>query len=188
MREFGAVLLGAGGVGKSALACRFIQDQFLEGYDPTIEEAHRKVWSVDGEMVQLDVLDTAGAEQFTAITELYIQNASGFVLIFSLTQEASLRDVESLRQQICRVKGMEEKDIPVIVVGTKSDLIHEREVQRSTIQQLGSSWKIPIYETSSKKNLHVQEAFEDLVRQMRKKIPLPKERKRNKRRISCRIM
>ena len=37
MREFNAVVLGAGGVGKSALTCRFVKGVFVETYDPTIE-------------------------------------------------------------------------------------------------------------------------------------------------------
>jgi len=105
MREFNVVVLGAGGVGKSALTVRFIQDVFLENYDPTIEEEYRRIVAVDGIMSQLEVLDTAGAEQFTALNEVYIKSGRGFVLVFSLTQEASLREVDNLRQQIYRIKG-----------------------------------------------------------------------------------
>jgi len=86
----------------------------------------------------------------------------------SLTQETSLREVESLRQQIYRVKG---NKVPIVVVGTKSDLTAEREVQRSYIQELSSSWKLPFYETSAKRNWHVDDVFEDLVRQMRSVYP-----------------
>jgi len=50
MREFNAVVLGAGGVGKSALTVRFMRDEFLENYDPTIQEEYRKTIEVDGEL------------------------------------------------------------------------------------------------------------------------------------------
>ncbi|KAG8213173.1 small GTPase superfamily [Butyriboletus roseoflavus] len=105
MRHYDVVVLGAGGVGKSALTVRFVQDIFLEDYDPTIEEAYRRIVDVDGVKTSLEVLDTAGAEQFTALKELYIKSGQGFVLVFSLIQEASLREVDNLRQQIYRVKG-----------------------------------------------------------------------------------
>ncbi|KIJ23454.1 hypothetical protein M422DRAFT_195893, partial [Sphaerobolus stellatus SS14] len=99
----------------------------------------------------------------------------------SLTQENSLREIESLRQQIYRVKG---KQVPIVVAGTKSDLAAEREVQRSYIQELSSTWKLPFYETSAKRNWHVDEVFEDLVRQMR--AAYPEERlNRKKRRNGC---
>jgi len=84
MREFNVVVLGAGGVGKSALTVRFVRDVFIENYDPTIEEEYRCQINVDGALTALDVLDTAGAEQFTSLNEVYIKSGRGFVLVFSL--------------------------------------------------------------------------------------------------------
>ncbi|KAG6373297.1 small GTPase superfamily [Boletus reticuloceps] len=165
MRHFNVVVLGAGGVGKSALTVRFVQDVFLETYDPTIEEAYRRILDVDGVKASLEVLDTAGAEQFTALKEFYIKSGQGFVLVFSLTQEASLREVNNLRQQIYRVKGGD-ITVPIVVVGTKLDLVAEREVSRSTIQSLVARWGIPFYETSAKRNWHISDVFQGLVKQM----------------------
>lgn len=152
---------------------------------------------------QLEVTDTAGAEQFTALNEFYIKSADGFILVFrcvvkslsqpcalyadsqqpsSLTQETSLREIETLRQQIYRVKGTK---VPIVVVGTKSDLVAEREVQRSYIQELSSTWKLPFYETSAKRNWHVDDVFEDLVRQMRSAYPEEKKVRKVGRRGIC---
>jgi len=72
------VVLGAGGVGKSALTIRFIRDVFVENYDPTIEEQYRRTITVDGQLDMLEVLDTAGAEQFTSLNEVYIKVATSF--------------------------------------------------------------------------------------------------------------
>lgn len=99
---------------------------------------------------------------------------------YSLTQEASLREVESLRQQIYRVKGT---TVPIVVVGTKSDLTAEREVHRTHIQQLSQTWGLPFYETSAKRNWHVDEVFEDLVRQMRAQYPEENKRRKKRRTI-----
>jgi len=177
MREFNAVVLGAGGVGKSALTVRFMRNEFVESYDPTIQEEYRKTVDIDGEMTWLEVLDTAGAEQFTAINELYITAGRGFILVFSLTLEASLREVTSLRQQILRIKG-ENSRVPMVLVGTKLDLTSEREVSRSHIEDLAARWKIPVYETSAKRDWDVSHAFEDLVRQMRQYYPAEERRKK----------
>ncbi|KAH8981583.1 small GTPase superfamily [Lactarius hatsudake] len=180
MREFNAVVLGAGGVGKSALTVRFMRGEFVENYDPTIQEEYRRSIEVDGELTWLEVLDTAGAEQFTALNELYITSGRGFVLVFSLTLEASLREVTSLRQQILRIKG-ESSGIPMVLVGTKLDLTNEREVSSATLQELAARWKIPVYETSAKRDWDVREAFEDLVRQMREYYPVEPPKKKKKR-------
>eukprot|EP00121_Abeoforma_whisleri_P003625 Awhi_evm1s3259 len=58
------VIVGGGGVGKSALTIQFIQCQFVDEYDPTIEDSYRKQSVVDGEAAHLDILDTAGQEEY----------------------------------------------------------------------------------------------------------------------------
>ncbi|KAM6504383.1 Small GTPase superfamily [Amanita muscaria] len=170
IRQFSVLILGAGGVGKSALAVRFVRDTFLENYDPTIEERYRRRTTVDDETSLLDILDTAGADQFVSSNELSIRSSHGFVLVFSLTQEASLKEVDNLRELLYRIKGSD-NSIPIVVVATKLDLSNEREVQRSTIQALANRWAIPFYETSAKRDWHVTDVFEDLLRQMRKQCP-----------------
>ncbi|KAK0495342.1 P-loop containing nucleoside triphosphate hydrolase protein [Armillaria luteobubalina] len=188
MRKFNVVVLGAGGVGKSALTVRYIRDVFIDYYDPTIEESYRRDVHLDGQLSTLEILDTAGAEQFTSLNEVYIQAGLGFVLVFSLTQEASLKEVDHLRQQIYGIKGGD-TDIPIVVVGTKLDLVNEREVQKGYIQDLANRWEHPFYETSAKRNWHVSDVFEDLLRQMRKKYPHATPKKRPKRgKDSCIVM
>lgn len=77
--------------------------------------------------------------------------------------------------------------IPIVVVGTKLDLVNEREVHRSTIQSLSSQWDLPFYETSAKRNWHATEVFEELLRQMRICYPDP-HRKKKKRASGCVVM
>ncbi|KAK0223057.1 P-loop containing nucleoside triphosphate hydrolase protein [Armillaria fumosa] len=194
MRKFNVVVLGAGGVGKSALTVRYIRDVFIDYYDPTIEEAYRRDVHLDGQLSTLEILDTAGAEQFTSLNEVYIQASQRIVifdmvlLVRSLTQEASLKEVDHLRQQIYGIKGGD-TDIPIVVVGTKLDLVNEREVQKGYIQDLANRWEHPFYETSAKRNWHVSDVFEDLLRQMRKKYPHETPKKRPKRgKDSCIVM
>ncbi|EFR00954.1 hypothetical protein MGYG_03956 [Nannizzia gypsea CBS 118893] len=73
-REYHIVVLGAGGVGKSCLTAQFVQNIWIESYDPTIEDSYRKVLAVDGRPCLLEILDTAGTEQFTAMR--YTQRTS----------------------------------------------------------------------------------------------------------------
>lgn len=185
MREYEVVVLGAGGVGKSALTVRFVNDSFLEHYNPTIEEQYRREIVVDGETIALEILDTAGAEQFTALNEVYITSGHGFLLVFSLTHEASLHDLDNIRQQILHIKNGE-RDVPIVLVGTKMDLYNEREVSRQAIQDLATSWNIPYFETSAKKNWNIQEVFQNLTNQMKARYPdAPPKRRRKK---ECVIM
>jgi Ras-related protein Rap-1A len=61
--------------------------------------------------------------------------------------------------------------VPIVAVGLKSDLLDEREVDAATIDTLSTQWDIPFYEASAKLNWHVDDVFDDLVRQLRQKYP-----------------
>ncbi|KAA0190422.1 Ras protein Ral-A [Fasciolopsis buskii] len=54
------IMVGSGGVGKSALTLQFMYDEFIEDYEPTKADSYRKKYVLDGEEVQIDILDTAG--------------------------------------------------------------------------------------------------------------------------------
>ena len=51
MKDYKIVVLGSGGVGKSALTVQFVQNIFVEKYDPTIEDSYRKQVEVEGTQV-----------------------------------------------------------------------------------------------------------------------------------------
>ena len=69
MREYKIVVLGSGGVGKSALTVQFVQGIFVEKYDPTIEDSYRKQVEVDGQQCMLEILDTAGTVRLMKLTK-----------------------------------------------------------------------------------------------------------------------
>ena len=125
MGEYKVVVMGSGGVGKSALTIQFVQGTFTEKYDPTIEvswsqfiwktekvvkfdawqDFYRKNMYVGDEPVTLEILDTAGTEQFASMRDLYIRNGQGFILVFSIINSQTFREVLNLHQQILRAKG-----------------------------------------------------------------------------------
>lgn len=77
----------------------------------------------------------------------------------------------------------------MVVVGTKLDLVSEREVLRGTIESLSRELGVPFYETSAKRNWHVTDVFEDLLREMRRYYPADPLKKRKKRlSVPCMIM
>ncbi|KAJ6497317.1 small GTPase superfamily [Mycena sanguinolenta] len=143
----------------------------MKSYDPTyfcVENYYRQIM-VDGEPSSLSVLDTAGAEQFTPSLNVYIKPGHGFVLVSGLAQQSSLDQVNNLRKQIYWLNDVQ---VPVVVAATENDHANGREVPAPTLESLSSEWDIPFYETSAKHNLHVNDVFEDLVRQMRRRYSL----------------
>lgn len=164
MREFKVVVLGSGGVGKSALTVQFVSGCFMEKYDPTIEDFYRKEIEVDNSPCVLEILDTAGTEQFASMRDLYIKNGQGFVVVYSLTNHQTFEDIRSMKDLITRVKGQER--VPILLVANKVDLEHQREVQTVEGQTLANSWSCPFIEASAKNRTNVNEVFAEIVREM----------------------
>jgi GTPase KRas protein len=89
-------------------------------------DSYRKQCIVDDEVALLDVLDTAGQEEYSAMREQYMRTGEGFLLVYSITSRESFEEIRTFQQQILRVK---DKDVfPMVVVGNKLDLAHERKV------------------------------------------------------------
>uniref|UniRef100_A0A8C7KC54 RAP1B, member of RAS oncogene family n=2 Tax=Oncorhynchus TaxID=8016 RepID=A0A8C7KC54_ONCKI len=90
------------------ITVQFVQGIFVEKYDPTIEDSYRKQVEVDGQQCMLEILDTAGTEQFTAMRDLYMKNGQGFALVYSITAQSTFNDLQDLREQILRVKDTDD--------------------------------------------------------------------------------
>ncbi|KAI5953769.1 RAS1 [Candida theae] len=165
LREYKLVVVGGGGVGKSALTIQLIQSHFVDEYDPTIEDSYRKQCTIDGEQVLLDILDTAGQEEYSAMREQYMRTGEGFLLVYSINSRNSLEELQTFYEQILRVKDRDQ--VPVLVVGNKCDLEMERQVSYEEGQALANSFNCPFVETSAKLRINVEEAFFDLVKYVR---------------------
>ncbi|KAJ1565238.1 Ras GTPase [Cladochytrium tenue] len=164
-KEFKIVVVGGGGVGKSALTIQFIQSQFVDEYDPTIEDSYRKQCQIDHEICILDVLDTAGQEEYSAMREQYMRSGEGFLLVYSITSRSSFEEIFHFQQQILRVKDRDW--FPVVLVGNKADLENERQVGVQEGMDAARAFRCPFLETSARVRLNVDEAFYALVRAIR---------------------
>jgi len=166
LREYKLVVVGGGGVGKSALTIQFIQNHFVDEYDPTIEDSYRKQCVIDDEVALLDVLDTAGQEEYSAMREQYMRTGEGFLLVYSITSRNSFEEISTFHQQILRVKDRD--FFPTVVVANKCDLDHERQVGSHEGRDLAKQFGCRFIETSARQRINVDEAFSNLVREIRK--------------------
>lgn len=163
--DYRIVVVGAGGVGKSALTVRFIQGNFIVKYDPTIEDSYRKQVEVSGKACMLDIMDTAGQEEYSALRDQYMKTGEGFILVYSITSMSSFLTADKLHQNILRIKE-ESPDIPILLVGNKIDLESERKVTTDQGREYAARKKLGFMEASAKANKNVNEIFYELVRRI----------------------
>ncbi|KTG31779.1 hypothetical protein cypCar_00017361 [Cyprinus carpio] len=167
------VVVGGGGVGKSALTIQFIQasaffedfSYFVSDYDPTIEDSYTKICTVDGKETRLDILDTAGQEEFGAMREQYMRSGEGFLLVFALNDSGSYDEIQKFHTQILRVKDRD--DFPMVLVGNKSDLDQQRVISRDEAMSFARENRIHYMESSAKNRHNVDEVFMEVVRAIR---------------------
>lgn len=158
-------VMGSGGVGKSALTVRLVQNRFSPAYDPTIEDSYVKLLTVDGKQVKLDILDTAGQDDFEAIRETYMRQGNGFIIVYALNDSASFDAIDKFQKDIRLTSG--KPDIPIVACGNKCDL-PDRAIDEDEAKSYFSSVKIPYYETSAYKDINVEASFLEVTRLMRK--------------------
>ena len=190
VEEAKLVVFGTGGVGKSALIVQLIQSQFVEQYDPTLEDSYRKDTNLDGKDIIMDILDTAGQEEFHSLRDQYIRQGEGYLIIYSINNRSSFEEVETFLDQILSAKEITEdliaeaaQECAVVLVGNKCDLVDQRKVTREEGEQLAKKYGgISFYESSAKTRVNVEEAFHDCARQVFQKVKNKNGKKK------CRMM
>lgn len=138
----------------------------------------------------LEVLDTAGQEEYTALRDQWIRDGEGFILVYSITSRNSYDRIRKFFNQVQRVKESHHPasptghsylqqaqmyappaytgPVPVMLVGNKSDKHHEREVSSQEGLALAKELGCEFVEASAKNCVNVEKAFFDVVRALRK--------------------
>ena len=81
--------MGKGVVGKSSLTYRFYNYDSHEGYDPTIEDIYYPSIIIEGQQYLVEILDTAGGDDYQNLMEMWISFGEGFLLVFAINDEES---------------------------------------------------------------------------------------------------
>ncbi|KAH7924012.1 ras protein [Leucogyrophana mollusca] len=162
MDNWRVAVLGDGGVGKTALAVQFTLNCFT--YDPTIEDAYRKQLIVDNKMCFVEVIDTAGQEEYATLRDQWVREGQGFILVYSIASRSTFERLEVFRQSMLKVKRQK----PIfMLVGNKCDKTYEREVSREEGLALARTFGCEFMETSARTAYNVELLFINLVRALR---------------------
>ena len=94
-------VMGALGVGKSALTLRFCHDEWHVEHDPTIEDTYRKTIKLEPNLrVELEILDTAGENEFSTMIDSWIMIYDAFLLVYDITNSNTLETVQQKYKKI----------------------------------------------------------------------------------------
>lgn len=170
MSSIKIIVMGVGGVGKSAITNRFVIGRWIEKYDPTIEESYQTTVDIDGKALQVEILDTAGQDEYRPLRETFMHTGDGFLLVYSITDDQTFEELRSIREQILRVHR--DRKVPMVIVGNKVDLAaSDRAVSKEEGQKLASEFNATWMEITAKEDFKVKDAFVALVRKVLVKNP-----------------
>ena len=157
-------VIGKGVVGKSSLTYRFINYNAPTEHDPTIEDRYKSSLMIDNVKYDVEILDTAGEDDYQNMMDMWISFGEGFLLVFAINDKESFEVIKSKKERV--IKGKHNPNVPMLLVGNKQDLASERQVQYNEAKEVATSWGIEYIETSAKTNFNCKEAFERLAKKI----------------------
>ena len=159
------VFLGDSGVGKTSLVERFVYDSLTTDMTRTIGAVlHVKKVDFKGALHKLVIWDLGGQQSFAELREQYCANASGAFFIFDRTRPETFDNIGEWLSALYTAAG----NVPVVVCENKIDLeskISEDKVHTEIAQRV-----LKYIQTSATEDIHVEQAFLELVREINDKI------------------
>ncbi|XP_022915172.1 GTP-binding protein Rheb homolog isoform X1 [Onthophagus taurus] len=143
-------VMGYRSVGKSSLSIQYVEGQFVDSYDPTIENTFIKTTRFNSQEYELKLVDTAGQDEYSIFPPEYAIDFHGYVLVYSITSPKSFDVVKLIYAKLLDIKG--KGHVPVVLVGNKTDLHMERMIPSEEGRKLAEDWKAVFLETSAKQN------------------------------------
>jgi len=163
-------VLGARSVGKSALVSQFVDGTFVEQYYPTIENVLTKSARHKNQEYELEIIDTAGQDEYSMLSSRYAIGIHGFILVFSVASRPSYELIKAVHQKILAYHGID--SVPCVIVGQKADLVElgkaQRQVEKVEALDMANEMHAVFVETSAEANRNISEAFDRLFEEMDK--------------------
>ncbi|XP_057204523.1 EF-hand calcium-binding domain-containing protein 4B isoform X1 [Triplophysa rosa] len=173
-RLFKIVLVGNSSVGKTSLLRRFCDDCFHPGTCATVGIDYSvKTLLVDNSQVALQLWDTAGQERYRSITKQFFRKADGVVVVYDIT---NIQTFTAVRQWLANVQEGAGEDIPIMLLGNKTDLDAQREIPLGMGEKLAKDSQLIFYECSAFSAHNVMEAMVNMARVLKEQEDREKEK------------
>ncbi|XP_009642399.1 GTP-binding protein Rheb [Egretta garzetta] len=146
---------------KSSLTIQFVEGQFVDSYDPTIENTFTKLITVNGQEYHLQLVDTAGQDEYSIFPQTYSIDINGYILVYSVTSIKSFEVIKVIHGKLLDMVG--KVQIPIMLVGNKKDLHMERVISYEEGKALAESWNAAFLESSAKENQTAVDVFKRII-------------------------
>ncbi|KAM4755039.1 GTPase RhebL1 isoform 2-T2 [Cyanocitta cristata] len=149
LRHRKVLILGYRAVGKTSLAHQFVEGKFVECYEPTVESTYNKMVVVGKDEFQLQLVDTAGQDEYTVLPHSFVIGIHGYVLVYSVTSLRSFQVVKTLHKKLHESRGKT-----------------RREVRTDEGKKLAESWGAIFLESSAKESQVTMGIFMKLIEEI----------------------
>ncbi|OHT05392.1 small GTP-binding protein [Tritrichomonas foetus] len=185
MRKAKVVLVGSAHTGKTSIVNRFVYGEFSPHTTPSTQPAFfQKKVNYNGTEFTLEIWDTAGQEQYHALSPMYYRDADAGIVVFDLTDMSSFAKSKQWVSELRQARG---DSITIVVAGNKSDLQSIRTVKLESISQFAQTINAESFETSAKTGENIGLLFSSLVKQLSTKTKAPGEKIVGRKRSSVRF-
>ena len=158
---FKVVLVGDMSVGKTNIIAKYLKNEFSEDYKTTIGvEFHSKIAKVEGHVVKAQIWDTCGQERFKSITDSYYRGAKGAFVVYDITRKNTFESVDSW---ISALRSAADKNLNIIIIGNKSDLEDQRQVETEQGEEKAQNNEAAFMETSAYSGDNIDKAFDNMI-------------------------
>jgi len=160
---FKIVLVGDYGVGKSTSIHRFVENKFKANYVPTLGvQVTKKSIEINGNNIDLMIWDLAGQDRYAMVRQRFYSDTEGILMLYDITRMSSLKNIKKWHAEVSKFT----KQIPIILIGNKMDLLEKREVKNDDVNRFLEENNINVnlkIKTSAKNGMNTEKAFHFLV-------------------------
>ena len=164
---FKILILGDSFVGKTNMLKRFLNNEFDMNTKETVgvEFGSKNFIFGENDIIKAQIWDTAGQERYRSVTKAYYKGAKGALLVYDITRKSTFENIDNW---LIDLRTNADKDILIVLIGNKSDLLDNREVSSEDAQTKAEQYNVAYMETSAKNGDNISKAFTELVEQVYK--------------------
>jgi small GTP-binding protein len=170
---FKLILVGDSYVGKTNILSKYIKNEFNQNTKSTVGvEFGTKILKIEDKIIKAQVWDTAGQERYKSITSTYYKGAKGAFIVYDITNRETFESVDKWIQDL---NMNSDKNVTLLLIGNKKDLVDKRDVTKEEGEEKAKSFGLAFLETSALTGENIDKVFDYMLKEVYNKITIEKK-------------